>query len=273
MGIDHNVRSAGTCIKNRLPGILLLYIISSRSIILQRTNPLLVRDAVFSDTANSAGKVVFMCCGFKPVQTSKTKGGPWMTRYSLVERKTLETSIRLELDLDSREKSVISSGVDFFDRMLNSMSRHGRFCMKLSCSGDTQVDDHHTVEDIGICLGMAFREALGGKAGIRRFGHAMIPMDDALAVTVVDLSGRAYFRYTGAPLSGQIKNYSEELTIEFLRSFSDNAGINLHVELKSGDNRHHVHEAIFKSLGVALYSAFSIDAALGGSVPSTKGII
>lgn len=196
-----------------------------------------------------------------------------MSRYSLVERKTLETSITLELDLDSQQKSVISSGVDFFDHMLNSMSRHGRFYMKLACTGDTNVDDHHTVEDIGICLGMALREALGSKAGIRRFGHAMIPMDDALAVTVIDLSGRAYFKYTGMPLSGLIKSYSEELTIEFLRSLSDNAGINLHVELKSGDNRHHIHEAIFKSLGVALHSAVSVDASLGGAVPSTKGII
>lgn len=196
-----------------------------------------------------------------------------MSRYSLVERKTLETSIRLELDLDSREKSVICSGVDFFDHMLNSMSRHGRFYLNLKCTGDTHVDDHHTVEDIGICLGMALREALGDKAGIRRFGHAMIPMDDALAVAVIDLSGRAYFRYSGVPLSGQVKNYSEELTIEFLRSFSDNALFNLHVELRSGDNRHHIHEAIFKSLGVALFSASAIDAGLGGDVPSTKGII
>ncbi len=196
-----------------------------------------------------------------------------MSRYALVERKTLETSIRLEIDLDSRQKSVISSGVDFFDHMLNSMSKHGRFYMNLSCKGDTHVDDHHTVEDTGICLGMAFREALGAKAGIRRFGYSMIPMDDALAVSVIDLSGRAYFRYTGSTLSGQIKNYSEELTIEFLRSFSDNAAMNLHVELKSGDNRHHIHEAIFKSVGVALRSAVSIDPEQDGAVPSTKGVI
>ena len=196
-----------------------------------------------------------------------------MSRYSLVERKTLETSIRIELDLDSNEKSVISSGVDFFDHMLNSMSRHGRFYMNLSCSGDTNVDDHHSVEDVGICLGAALRESLGSKAGIRRFGHAMIPMDDALAVAVVDLSGRAYFRYTGIPLNGQIKKYSEELTIEFMRALSDNAGINLHIELKCGDNRHHIHEAIFKALGVALSSAFSIDPGAGAAIPSTKGII
>ena len=196
-----------------------------------------------------------------------------MSRYSLIERKTLETSIRLELDLDSRVKSVISSGVDFFDHMLNSMSKHGRFYINLACTGDTYIDDHHTVEDIGICMGMAFRQALGDKTGIRRFGHAMIPMDDSLAVTAVDLSGRAYFKYTGVPLSGQIKNYSEELTMEFLRALSDNGGINLHVELKHGDNRHHIHEALFKSLGVALHAASSIDPELGGAVLSTKGII
>ncbi len=196
-----------------------------------------------------------------------------MSRYSLIERKTLETSIRLELDLDSRVKSVISSGVDFFDHMLNSMSKHGRFYINLACTGDTYIDDHHTVEDIGICMGMAFRQALGDKTGIRRFGHAMIPMDDALAVTAVDLSGRAYFKYTGVPLTGQIKNYSEELTMEFLRALSDNGGINLHAELRHGDNRHHIHEALFKSLGVALHAASSIDPELGGAVLSTKGII
>lgn len=203
----------------------------------------------------------------------KATGGKLMSRYSLIERKTNETEIRLELDLDRVQNSVISSGVDFFDHMLNSMSRHGRFFMNLKCKGDTQVDDHHTVEDVGICLGMAFRQALGKKEGIRRFGHAMVPMDDSLAMAVVDLSGRSYFRYTGMQLGGRIKNYDEELTVEFLRSFSDNAGMNLHVELRYGDNRHHIHEAIFKSLGVALYAAFSIDNSIGGAVPSVKGCI
>jgi len=196
-----------------------------------------------------------------------------MSRHSEINRKTRETDIRLVLDLDSRDESELDSGVDFFNHMLNSMSRHGRFYLNLKCTGDIEVDDHHTVEDIGICLGMAFREALGLKEGIKRFGSAVIPMDDALAQTVVDISGRSYFRYTGAQLSGYIRNYSEELTLEFLRSFSDNAGINLHVELKYGDNRHHIHEAIFKSLGVALYNAFSIDESLGGAVPSVKGVI
>lgn len=196
-----------------------------------------------------------------------------MLRKSLVERKTLETDIRLELELDDVRSSVISSGIGFFNHMLDSMSRHGRFFLNLKCSGDTEVDDHHTVEDIGICLGMAFREALGKKESIKRFGYSMIPMDDALSVSVVDLSGRSFFKYTGTPLSGQIKNYSEELTLEFLRSFSDHAGINLHIELKYGDNRHHIHEAIFKSVGVALNNAFTIDTSINGNIPSVKGTI
>lgn len=196
-----------------------------------------------------------------------------MSRYSLIKRKTLETDINLELDLDRPADSEISSGVDFFNHMLKSMAKHGRFYLNLSCAGDTHVDDHHTVEDIGICLGMAFREALGKKEGIRRFGSSMIPMDDALAVTVVDISGRSFFKYTGQNLSGYIKNFSEELTVEFLRSFSDNAGINLHVEVRYGDNRHHIHEAIFKSLGIALFNAVSIDETIKGAIPSLKGTI
>lgn len=196
-----------------------------------------------------------------------------MSRYSLIERKTLETDIRLELELDIFRNSTINSGVDFFNHMLNSLSRHGRFYLNLACTGDTHIDDHHTVEDIGICLGQAFRDALGKKEGINRFGYSMVPMDDALAVAVVDLSGRSYFKYTGVPLKGYINNYSEELTIEFLRSFSDNAAINLHIELKYGDNRHHIHEAIFKSLGVALNNAFTINKSIEGYVPSLKGTI
>ncbi|OQA94137.1 MAG: Imidazoleglycerol-phosphate dehydratase [Spirochaetes bacterium ADurb.Bin218] len=177
------------------------------------------------------------------------------------------------MKLDSIEPSRISSGVPFFDHMLNSMARHGRMSFELKCSGDTHIDDHHSVEDIGICLGMAFREALGDKSGIRRFGSAIIPMDEALTLVAVDISGRAFFKYTGQSLKGAINTYSEELTLEFLRAFADNAMINLHVEQKYGDNRHHVHESIFKALGVALFNAYFKDESLRGVVPSTKGII
>ncbi len=196
-----------------------------------------------------------------------------MERSGVVKRKTRETDISLELVLESTKESVISSGVPFFDHMLASMAKHGRMYIKLSCSGDVAVDDHHSVEDIGIALGQALKSALGNKAGIRRFGDASVPMDDALTLTAVDLSGRAFFHYQGDKLIGYIGRYSEELTSEFLNAFSVNAGINLHVNVFYGDNRHHIHESIFKSLGIALYKAFSIDVSIGGEIPSTKGMI
>lgn len=196
-----------------------------------------------------------------------------MSRTGNIERKTSETDIRVKLILDSTEPSIIDSGVAFFDHMLYSMSKHGRFHINLTCRGDVHVDDHHSVEDIGICLGKALKEALGDKAGIRRFGNAVIPMDESLSMVTIDISGRAFFKYSGSDLKGTIKSYSEELTSEFLRSFADNAEINLHVEQKYGDNRHHIHESIFKALGVALYNACTIDSAIKGIVPSTKGTI
>ena len=194
-----------------------------------------------------------------------------MERISVIERKTTETDIRVELNLDKAGISNIDTGIPFFDHMLNSMMRHGRFAASVKCKGDIEIDDHHTIEDIGICMGKAFKEAMGDKAGIKRFASVVIPMDDALTLVSVDLSGRAFFKYTGTELKGYIKEYSEELTLEFLRSFSDNAQINLHIEQKYGDNRHHIHESIFKALGLALYQGCMIDASLGGNIPSTKG--
>jgi imidazoleglycerol-phosphate dehydratase len=196
-----------------------------------------------------------------------------MERKATITRRTRETDIRLTLGLDSREAARIFTGVPFFDHMLNSMAKHGRFHLDVQCSGDTEVDDHHTVEDVGICLGKALQKALGDKAGIARFGDASIPMDDALAMAVADLSGRAFFRYSGRELKGYISAYSEELTMEFLRAVSSNAEINLHVLVLHGENSHHVHEAIFKALGVALRKACAVDASLEGEVPSTKGTI
>lgn len=196
-----------------------------------------------------------------------------MARNGSSKRKTSETDITVELLLDSLKKSEISSGVPFFDHMLVSMAKHGRFHLKLLCKGDLEIDDHHSVEDIGITLGMALRDALGEKSGINRFGDVTIPMDDALTLVALDLSGRPYYQYTGPQLDGYIGNYSEELTDEFLRSFATNAGINLHVRVFYGQNKHHVHETIFKALGIALYRAASKDAFLGGDVLSTKGTI
>ncbi len=194
-----------------------------------------------------------------------------MERTASVKRKTKETDITIELRLDGPRKSTIQSGVPFFDHMLESMAAHGRFSLDLTCHGDREIDDHHSVEDVGIVLGTAFREALGEKAGIRRFGDATVPMDDALTMTAIDLSGRPFYKYTGPVLNGSIGTYSEELTGEFLRAFAINAGINLHVSVSYGQNRHHVHETIFKSLGIALRKAIEIDESLGGDVPSTKG--
>jgi len=196
-----------------------------------------------------------------------------MNRSAKVKRKTKETDISLEIELMSLRDSKIDSGVPFFDHMLSSMSRHGRFYLDLRCNGDYEIDDHHSVEDMGICLGRAFREALGDKAGITRFGDVAIPMDDALVMVAVDLSGRSFFKYSGMELSGNISKFSEELTMEFLRAFTSNAEINLHVNVIHGENRHHIHEAIYKALGVALYKASSMDAFLEGNILSTKGTI
>ncbi len=193
-----------------------------------------------------------------------------MIRKAVDNRITSETNISVELELASTKKSRIKSGVPFFDHMLNSMSRHGRFCMNLNCVGDIDIDDHHSVEDIGICMGNAFNKALGDKSGIKRFGDAILPMDDALTMAAVDLSGRPYFKYNGIELRGVIKEYSEELTLEFLRSFAMHAEINLHVNVLNGENRHHIHESIFKALGVAIYKAATIDESFNNIIPSTK---
>ena len=194
-----------------------------------------------------------------------------MIRKAEIKRKTTETDIVMRLILDNAEKLEINSGEPFFDHMLNSMSRHGRFSLDLRCRGDYEIDAHHSIEDTGICLGKAFRKSLGNMEGVCRFGHDIIPMDDALTMAVIDISGRSYFKYTGIDLKGTIGSYSEELTLEFLRSFASNFGINLHVRVFYGENRHHIHESIFKALGRALFKACSIDISLNNEIQSTKG--
>jgi imidazoleglycerol-phosphate dehydratase len=192
-------------------------------------------------------------------------------REAEIKRKTSETDIVLKLILDSTEKRDISSGVPFFDHMLESMSKHGRFSLELVCKGDNEIDDHHSIEDIGICFGKAFKKALGNLAGVSRFGDATVPMDESLAKAAVDLSGRPYFKYTGRDLKGYIGKYNEELTEEFLRAFALNADINLHISVVYGKNSHHIHEAIFKALGISLYKAARIDSFLEDNIQSTKG--
>ncbi|MCU0847971.1 MAG: imidazoleglycerol-phosphate dehydratase HisB [Spirochaetes bacterium] len=196
-----------------------------------------------------------------------------MERKASIKRQTSETKITVELVLDSIKDPVIESGVPFFDHMLATMCKYGRFWMNLKCAGDNDIDDHHSIEDIGISMGRAFREALGDKSGIVRFGNSIIPMEDSLALVAVDLSGRPFFKYSGPELNGTIGKYSEELTGEFLRSFSMNSGMNLHVKVFYGENRHHMHETVFKALGMSLFKAVSLDGSLEGSPLSTKGKI
>lgn len=196
-----------------------------------------------------------------------------MNRTGISKRKTGETDVSIALTLLSTEPSAIESGVPFLDHMLDALSRHGRLKIDLSCTGDTHIDDHHSVEDIGICLGKALAEALGDKRGVRRFGFGSVPMDESLSQVSIDLSGRGCFSYTGKELQGKIHTYAEELTLEFFQAVAYHAAMNIHVQLLYGSNRHHIHESIFKSFALALYTASQYDELLQDTIPSTKGTI
>ena len=195
-----------------------------------------------------------------------------MSRTAKIERKTNETDITLELNLDGVGSSEIATGVGFFDHMLELFSRHGIFDLKVKAKGDLHVDQHHTVEDTGICLGLAFREALGDKAGIRRYGHFTLPMEETLVTTAVDLSGRYYLVFNSDFPSQKIGEFDSELVEDFWQAFAANALCNLHVNLHYGRNSHHISEAIFKSLARTLRMATEADPRMTG-VPSTKGVI
>ncbi len=184
----------------------------------------------------------------------------------------METQIDLTLTLDGSGKSSVDTGVPFLDHMLELFARHGFFDMELEAKGDIEVDAHHTVEDIGICLGSAVKDALGDSAGIRRYGWAILPMDDALAVVSVDLGGRPYLAFSMPSLEGETGGFSMELLPEFFQAFCNNAGANLHVRVEAGRNKHHVSEAIFKAFSKALDQAVAIEPRLDG-VLSTKGVI
>lgn len=193
-------------------------------------------------------------------------------RTAAIERKTKETAVKLVLNLDGIGKGVIDSGIGFFDHMLNLLMAHGLFDLTLACDGDLEVDGHHSVEDIGIALGDAFRKAIGDKKGICRYGTFYLPMDEALAFVSLDISGRPFLVYDGGPLTPMIGGYDSELTEEFLRAFAFHAGITLHVKVLYGTNSHHKVEAVFKALGRALRQAVSKDPRVDG-IPSTKGIL
>jgi len=196
-----------------------------------------------------------------------------MNREALIERNTSETKIRLQLVVDGAGVSKASSGIPFFDHMLTLFARHGVFDLELAANGDIDVDFHHTVEDTGITLGQAFTKALGNKEGIRRYGFAYVPMDEALVRVVVDLSGRPFLAYN-APRDVEAVGgmFSFQLVEEFLRALSVHGGMNLHVDVLAGRDAHHMAEGVFKALARALDTATQIDPRVQG-IPSTKGIL
>nr|WP_092069417.1 imidazoleglycerol-phosphate dehydratase HisB [Dendrosporobacter quercicolus]NSL47466.1 imidazoleglycerol-phosphate dehydratase HisB [Dendrosporobacter quercicolus DSM 1736]SDL90751.1 imidazoleglycerol-phosphate dehydratase [Dendrosporobacter quercicolus] len=195
-----------------------------------------------------------------------------MSRSAAIARKTAETTIEVKLQIDGGGNSSIHSGIGFFDHMLVLLSRHGLFDLTVRCAGDLEVDGHHTVEDIGIVLGQALKQSLGDKQGIKRYGTAFVPMDEALAMVSLDISGRPYLVYDVATPAPSIGAYDCELTEEFLRALAVNAGLTLHVKLLTGKNSHHIIEAIFKALGRALDEATRQDERIVG-VMSTKGTL
>ena len=191
-------------------------------------------------------------------------------RIAEVVRNTKETKIRIRLDLDGTGKAQIRTGIGFFDHMLNGFARHGLFDLEVEVDGDLEVDCHHTIEDTGIVLGQAIRQAVGDKAGMKRFGYFILPMDDALALCAVDLGGRAYFSIDGEFQTERVGDYETQLVTEFFYALASNAQMNLHIRLLAGQNDHHKIEAIFKAFGKALDQAVSMDERISG-VLSTKG--
>ena len=194
-------------------------------------------------------------------------------RTAKIDRRTAETDISLTLDLDGRGKSEIDTGVGFLDHMLTLFASHGRFDLNVTCKGDTNVDDHHTVEDLGIALGKAFREALAGKEGVCRYGDITLPMDEALILCAVDLSGRAYLRWELQIPAEKVGTFDTELAEEFFWGFVRNADVTLHFRQFSGSNSHHILEGAFKAFARAMRKAVAVDPALAGEVPSTKGVL
>ncbi len=194
-------------------------------------------------------------------------------REAAIVRRTNETDIRLRLNLDGTGRSEIATGVGFLDHMLDLFARHGRFDLKIDCRGDTNVDDHHSTEDVGIALGRAVAEALGDKRGIRRYGSAVLPMDEALVLCAVDLSGRACLRFGASFPSEKIGTFDTELVKEFFLAAVRSSGMTLHLKQLDGENSHHIAEAMFKGFGRALREAVSADPDCPGEIPSTKGVL
>ena len=197
---------------------------------------------------------------------------PW-NRRAEISRETSETAIMVALGLDGEGRADIATGIGFLDHMLTALARHGLFDLKVQAKGDLHIDFHHTTEDVGIVIGQCLRQALGDKRGIRRYGAAVIPMDEALAEAAVDISGRPFLAWSVSFAQPKIGDMDTELFEEFFRALAFNAGITLHVSQKSGTNAHHVAEACFKALARALREAVEPDPRAIGAIPSTKGVL
>ncbi len=194
-------------------------------------------------------------------------------RTATINRTTAETDISLTLNLDGQGQSQVDSGCGFLDHMLTLFARHGGFDLTVACKGDTQVDYHHTAEDIGICLGAAFKQALGDKKGIVRYGHMILPMDEALILTAADLSGRSHLTCELQIPTEKVGDFDTELVEEFWTAFVRSAEITLHIRQFSGSNSHHIIEGAFKSVARSLRQAVGIDARFADALPSTKGVL
>ena len=192
-------------------------------------------------------------------------------RQAELSRDTLETKIRVRLDLDGSGKSQLNTGIGFFDHMLDQIARHGCFDIEIECAGDLHIDGHHTVEDVGIALGQAFAKAVGDKKGLTRYGHAYVPLDEALSRVVVDLSGRPGLEFDISFTAGMIGALDTQLVYEFFQGFVTHAGVTLHIDNLKGINAHHQCETVFKAFARALRSALTRDPRAAGTIPSTKG--
>ncbi len=196
-----------------------------------------------------------------------------MQRRATIQRDTLETKIQISIDLDGGGKTDFDTGVPFLEHMLDQVARHGLIDLTIKAKGDLHIDAHHTVEDIGISLGQALTQALGDKKGIRRYGHAYVPLDEALSRVVVDLSGRPGLEFHADFRRARIGNFDVDLIHEFFQGFVNHAGVTLHMDCLRGDNAHHVAETLFKAFGRALRMALESDPRMRGSLPSTKGAL